>query len=142
MEKFEYGAQSYRWDSYTVFVPEEMAQAYRSKEGVLCSLDVAKDGNNTLIKVREGKDYIFRSLSFSGVSEILRGEGHQFLASSGSWSGGSNLSGAIALKPGAILSYGAKGNWHYLVAEEDKIRSEEHDPRLFEEGSKRWKPLV
>lgn len=142
MKTYEYRPQSYKWSGYTVILPDDMASAYESGNGVLCSLMVAQDGNTTLVKAVPGTTHMLRAMRFSGDCAIVRGEGETFLASSGSWSGGSNYSGAIALKPGAIMRYGAKGCWSYLVADESGIREERHDPRLFEEGSAKWKPLA
>ncbi len=141
MKRYEYRPQSNKWNGYAIFIADDMASAYESGKGTPCSLMVAQDGNTTLVKAEPGNDYILRSLRFSGVCSIVRGEGEIFLASSGSWSGGSNNNGAIALKPGAIMRLGAKGSWSYLVADEDLIRAETHDPRLFEVGSSQWKPL-
>ena len=138
----EYRPQSYKWAGITVILPAELASVYEAGKAVQCDLQVAKDGNTTLVRVVPGKTFFLRKTKFSGVSKVLRGEVHDFLASSGSWSGGSNLSGAVAMKSGAIYQYGAKGAWSYLVCDEAGIRDEEHDPRLFlEEGCQRWQPL-
>ncbi len=142
MEIKEYRPQSYVWPGFSILLPEELAQAYNSGKTVQCDLMVARDGNTTLVRAAEGTTWFLRSFRISGIVKLLRGEGEFFLASSGSWSGGANLSGAIALKPGALVRFGAKGAWDYLVADADGIRKVAHDPRLFEEeGVARWQPL-
>ena len=144
MKTYEYRPQSSRGNGYTIILPDdEMVSAYENGKGTPCDLMVAKDGGTTLVRAVPGRTHVLRSLRFSGTCSIVRGEGEIFLASSGSWSGGSNLNGAIALKPGAIMRLGAKGSWSYLVAGDDYISAEAHDPRLFEEkGSSLWKSLA
>lgn len=143
MKTFSYAPQSYRWSAYTVLIPEEMEREYLSPSGVFGDLMVANDGNTTLVRVVPGSTWVLQELIIDGSIAVVRGEGKIFLASRGSWSGGSRFHGAIALKPGAIVRLGAKGCWSYLVADEGGIRQEKHDPRLFEDqGGDRWQPLA
>lgn len=129
MKEFTYLPQSPRWESFTIKMPEDMVQGYQSSKGIFCALMAAESGNQTFVSVSTGSTYVLREMHFSGVCSIVRGEGHIFLASSGSWSGGGNYNGAIALKPSAVLRYGAKGTWRYLLAADDGIREESQDPR-------------
>jgi hypothetical protein len=77
----------------------------------------------------------------SGVVSVVKGEGHLFLASGGSWSGGQNLEGAVVMAPGAVIRYGAKGSYSYLTCSEAGIAVSRHNPAIFEEGGVEWKPL-
>ncbi len=83
--------QSYKWDAYTIILSEEMAQVFNSGKSVQCDLMVAEDGNTTLLRAVEGTGWFLMRLYFSGTYSLLRGDGHIFLASSGSWSGGGQL---------------------------------------------------
>lgn len=141
MPKIDYNPQSRNWAAFTLVLPDEKVRAFQSGAAVLCDLMVARDGGRTIVRASEGADWFLREFEFSGQYELLRGKGEFFLADGGGWSGGRNLKGFIALKPGALVRYGAKGRWNYLVCKDEGIVLEAHDPRLFEEGSRQWKSL-
>ena len=134
----EYTPQSYKNQTFAVEFPDDAKDAYEGA-GIHCRLRVAVDGNTTLVNVTPDAagPWFICKFSMSGDIAIVTGEGHMFLAHGGSWSGGAHLDGAIALKPGAVVRFGAKGNWSYLHCNETGITSQKHDPRLATDES-RW----
>lgn len=144
-----WGAVEVLWDGDDDRLPEAPA-AWR------VHARVAKDGNLTVVALSQDPEGPWWACEF-----VVRGEWwicspqrgceatdedralvHYFGASSGSWSGGSNLRGLLLMRPGALMCHDAKGCRYYLCATESGIEKHKTDPRLFSApGPTDWEVL-
>lgn len=113
MKTLNFSGQSYKWPSFRIILQDDAGRMVKNvrlmkqESGTLTEYTVLPDG-----------DWHGKQIDYSGevsVSKHSQAPVILALASSGSWSGGSNYKGFIFGKPGAIAYFFCKGQKSWLV---------------------------
>lgn len=120
MKKLEYKPQSYKWSAFTVLHPEDFTPG-KDKGPFRLLMKVAGNLTEYTIEPSPEGQWWGVPIDYSGQvseSKTSTGELRLALASSGSWSGGSNYRGWIFGKVGATAYFNCKGSKQWLVFSE------------------------
>jgi len=126
-ETFDFRPQSRNWAAFRVVISEGVE--FNSFEGMVRNIRLSQKKSGNLMEYfvsPNGEWYGVEIRYYAGKvkkSDHSSGDPILALASSGSWSGGSNFKGFVFGKPGTIVWFNCKGDQKWLV---------------FEEGGPRW----
>ena len=108
-----FNGQSYKWSSFRIVLQDVEGPTVTNVR-----LMKREAGNLTEYMISPGGNWHGRKINYSGEvskSKHSRADAIIALASSGSWSGGSNYKGFVFGKPGAIIYFSCKGEKKWLV---------------------------
>ena len=129
MPTYNFTPQSYRWSSYRIIVDDAVEMAEGQARNV--RLEKREAGNLTIYTISPHGAWQGMSIDYSGevsVSRTSKNDAIIALASSGSWSGGSNYRGWIFGKPGAVIFFNRKGNKAWYMFTESGIEIIDIEP--------------
>lgn len=116
MREYNFTPQSKYWAAYRVVIDDTVLITGDRVVGV--QLAKRESGKLTEYIVTQGGIWCGEGVAFSGevvVSNASQNDAIIALASSGSWSGGSNYKGFVFGKPGAVICFDCKGKREWWI---------------------------